>query len=158
MSISVLFRSLRLEESPGFLKEVAGDGVLLYMVTLLRMKPEDETLRTSWTLVARLKNVDDRERWREFYELYRGLIVGVAMKAGLRKEEAEDVLQETMASVSKNIGNFEANPTRGSFHAWLLKMARWRVLDQLGKRMPAATSSRAAPDSTATTPTGRTCS
>jgi RNA polymerase sigma factor (sigma-70 family) len=144
---------LDLRGSPETLKEVAEGGVFLYMATRLRMKREDETLKTSWTLVARLKNLDDREHWREFYELYRGLIVRVAMRAGLREEEAKDVLQETMASVSKNIGEFEANPTRGSFHAWLLKMTRWRVLDQLGKRMPPSVSNANAADSTPRTPT-----
>ena len=117
------------------------------------MKPEDETLRTSWTLVARLKNVQDQPSWREFYELYRGVIVGVAMKAGLREQEAEDVLQETMASVSKNIRDFDANPKRGSFCAWLLQMVRWRIRDQFDKRLPVNASSSAPADATATTAT-----
>jgi RNA polymerase sigma-70 factor (ECF subfamily) len=114
---------------------------------------ETDVLKTSWTLVARLKNLDDRERWREFYDLYRGLIMGVARKAGLREEEAQEVLQETMSSVSKNIGDFKANPAQGSFHAWLLTMARWRILDQFKKRMPFSASRQTAADSTDTTPT-----
>ncbi|MBI4657778.1 MAG: sigma-70 family RNA polymerase sigma factor [Verrucomicrobia bacterium] len=87
------------------------------------MKPLDETLRTRWTLVAQLKNVDHQESWWEFFELYCRLIIGVAIKAGLSEQEAEDVLQETMASVAKHIREFEADPKRGSFRAWLLKMA-----------------------------------
>jgi RNA polymerase sigma-70 factor (ECF subfamily) len=71
----------------------------------------------------------------------------------LREEEAQEVLQETMSSVSKNIGAFEANPARGSFRAWLLTMARWRILDQFKKRMPGNTSNQRDADSTNTTPT-----
>jgi len=118
----------------------------------LPMKMDKETLRTSWTFVAHLKNVDDQENWQRFYELYYGLIVGVAMKAGLREDEAQEVLQETMASVSKNIQEFEADPARGSFRAWLLKSARWRIQDQFRKRLPVAVNSDASSDGTATRP------
>ena len=124
---------------------------VLSVVMQAAMKPGDETLRTSWTLVAQLKNLDDHVHWQEFYELYRGLILGVARKAGLRDDEAEVVLQETMTSVSRNIGGFEANPSLGSFHSWLLTLARWRVMDQLKRRLPLAcvdsppTSSSATP-------------
>jgi RNA polymerase sigma factor (sigma-70 family) len=46
-----------------------------------------------------------------------------------------------MASVSKSIGEFNADPAHGSFHAWLLQLIRWRVLDQIRRRMPLAASS-----------------
>jgi RNA polymerase sigma-70 factor (ECF subfamily) len=113
---------------------------------------EHDALKTSWTLVARLKNLDDGAHWQEFCQLYSGLIIGVARRAGLREAEAEDALQATMVSVSKNISNFEANPTRGSFHAWLLKLARWRICDQLRKRMPLAELPHDARESTEVTP------
>jgi RNA polymerase sigma factor (sigma-70 family) len=119
------------------------------------MKPDEETLKTSWTLVARLKNVDDNESWQEFYEVYRRLIVGVALRAGLQEEEARDVMQETMRSFSEHIqdGKFVADAAHGSLRAWLLNMARWRIQDQLRKRLPVAAGSGAPPNGTATTPT-----
>jgi RNA polymerase sigma factor (sigma-70 family) len=120
----------------------------------LRMKPDDDqTLRTSWTLVARLKNASDEAAWREFYELYCRLVRGVALKAGLRREEAEEVVQETMASVSRHIQEFEANPARGSLRGWLLQMARWRISDQFRKRLPVSAGNRGASDGTARTAT-----
>jgi RNA polymerase sigma-70 factor (ECF subfamily) len=117
------------------------------------MKSEDETLRTSWTLVARLKDLDDGESWRTFYQLYRGVIMGVARKAGLREDEAEVALQETMASISKKIGEFEANPGRGSFHAWLFKLAGWRIKDQVKRRLPVGRAGPQASYETSQTPT-----
>jgi RNA polymerase sigma-70 factor (ECF subfamily) len=117
------------------------------------MKPDQETLRTSWTLVARLKNPDDDGAWQEFYDVYQGVIRGVAMKAGLREDEADDVVQETMRSVVNDIQRFEADPARGKFRAWLLNNARWRITDQFRKRSPAATGSYVPPGATATTPT-----
>ncbi len=117
------------------------------------MNTEQDVLKTSWTLVAGLKNLDNRAEWEKFYELYRGLIVGVARRAGLREAEAEDALQATMASISKNIADFESNPARGSFHAWLLKLVRWLIQDQFRKRMPVTESAANHQESTEITPT-----
>jgi RNA polymerase sigma factor (sigma-70 family) len=122
-------------------------------MTLLMKGEEERTLYTSWTLVARLKNVGDHEAWREFYDLYSRLVVGIALKAGLRQDEAEEALQETMSSVSDHIQDFEADPARGSFRAWLLQMARWRIRDQIRKRLPIAAGRGETSAATATTPT-----
>ncbi len=117
------------------------------------MKPDDDHLPTRWTLVAGIKNPDDEKRWGEFYDLYQGVILGVARKAGLREDEAQDVLQETMKAVSRNIAEFVADPGHGSFRAWLFRMVRWRIDDQRRKRLPVGGSSPVSGDATATTPT-----
>jgi RNA polymerase sigma-70 factor (ECF subfamily) len=41
-----------------------------------------------------------------------------------------------MVSVMKHIPTFNYDPAIGSFKAWLLKMTRWRIVDQLRKRLP----------------------
>jgi RNA polymerase sigma-70 factor (ECF subfamily) len=115
------------------------------------MKAEDEgTWATSWTLVARLKNVDDQDAWRQLYDLYSRLVFGVALKAGLQPAEAEEVLQETLASLSRHIQEFRADPARGSFRAWLMQMARWRIRDQFAKRLPTAAPASSEEESAAT--------
>ncbi len=116
------------------------------------MTTTEETMRTSWTLVARVKNREDQDSWREFYDFYRGLIAGVARRAGLTESEAEDAVQETMLSVSRSIQQFVASPERGSFRAWLLKLAGWRIQDQLRKRLPLEAGGSPA-TSSSTTPT-----
>src|SRR6266496_5363658 len=93
-----------------------------------------ELIPTRWSLIGRLKNWDDQESWREFFDTYWRLIYNVALKAGLTHVEAEEVVQETVVSVSRNIGQFEADPARGSFKNWLLRVTRWRIIDQLRKR------------------------
>lgn len=100
------------------------------------MKRSEDNLATKWSLVTRMKNTADEKTWSEFAQLYRDLIRGVARKAGLNEEEAKDVVQETMAAVAKNIEGFEATADRGSFRAWLLQMARWRIMDQIRRRLP----------------------
>jgi RNA polymerase sigma-70 factor (ECF subfamily) len=94
----------------------------------------DDLLPTRWTLIERLKNWDDQESWRQFFDTYWKLIYGVAIKSGLTHPEAQDVVQETVMSVCKNMTNFKADPAYGSFKAWLLTLTRWRITDQVRKR------------------------
>ena len=102
--------------------------------TSLPTDEADELIPTRWSLIGRLKNWDDQESWREFFETYWRLIYGVAVKAGLTHTEAEEVVQETVVSVCKKIGEFKADPAHGSFKGWLLTLTRWRITDQLRKR------------------------
>ncbi len=130
-----------------------GWRVCIEMDKVPMMDQTGETFKTSWTLVERLKNTGDREGWAKFYSLYSPLIFGVAKKAGLGEEEAKDVVQETMASTCKHIQGFVAHSSRGSFRAWLLQMARWRIQDQFRKRLPTRPSGDAPTEGTARTPT-----
>jgi len=98
----------------------------------------DELIPTRASLIARLKDWQDQSSWQEFFDTYWKLIYGVARKTGMTDAEAQDVVQETMASVVKHMPGFEYDPAVGSFKAWLLKMTRWRIIDQVRKRQPPA--------------------
>src|SRR5438876_1376921 len=99
-------------------------------------KSPDQLIPTRWSLISRLKDWDDRESWKEFFDTYWKLIYGVAIKAGQSDAEAEEVVQETVITVAKNIGDFKADPAHGSFKGWLLKITQWRIGDQFRKRLP----------------------
>lgn len=98
------------------------------------MTDHDHLTSTRWTLISRLKQWDDQESWREFFDTYWKLIYGVAIKAGLTHPEAQDVVQETIVSVSKSMKEFKADPAFGSFKSWLLNLTRWRIADQFRRR------------------------
>jgi len=99
------------------------------------MSNEPEELATRWTLIRKLTRAEcDEQSWHNFYELYRKMIHGVARKAGLNHEEAQDAVQETMRSVCDKIQEFRPDPAHGSFKSWLMQLARWRITDQLRKR------------------------
>jgi RNA polymerase sigma-70 factor (ECF subfamily) len=104
----------------------------------------DELIPTRATLIQRLKNWQDQGSWQEFFDTYWNLIYGVAVRGGLSKTEAQDVVQETMIAVAKYMPSFKYDPALGSFKAWLLNMTRWRITDQLRKRGPAADPQAAA--------------
>ena len=95
-----------------------------------------ELIPTRWTLIQRLKRWDDQESWREFFDTYWRLIYATAIKSGLPAVEAQEVVQETVISVSRKIADFKAAPEAGSFKGWLLQMTRWRIADQVRKRQP----------------------
>jgi len=102
----------------------------------------DPPIPTRWSLISRLKDWDDRESWKDFFDTYWKLIYAVAIKAGLSDAEAEEVVQETVITVAKKIGDFKADPGHGSFKGWLLKITQWRIGDQFRKRQPLARRSR----------------
>ena len=102
--------------------------------------------------MSRLKNWEDNKSWQEFFDTYWSLIYGVAIKSGLTDAEAQDVVQETIISAAKHIKNFKYDASK-SFKAWLLNMTRWRITDQLRKRLPVRPSSRPRGEETTRTKT-----
>jgi RNA polymerase sigma factor (sigma-70 family) len=93
-----------------------------------------EPTLTRASLLVRLKDWEDQQSWRDFYEIYWRLILSAARKAGLSEEEAHDALQETVLAVAKEIREFNYDPQKGRFKNWLLRQAKWRIADQLRKR------------------------
>jgi len=90
--------------------------------------------KTRKSLIARLDNWEDQKTWDEFYQIYWRLIYSVAVKAGLRSEEAFDCVQETILSIAKQSKKNLYDPEQGSFKTWLMNMTRWRINDQFRKR------------------------
>lgn len=95
----------------------------------MHTQPPD-SLRTRFSLLQRLKDWADRDSWQEFFDTYWQLIYNVARKGGLSDAQAQEVVQETVLAVAKNIGSFKADPRHGSFKAWLLHQARWQIARQ----------------------------
>lgn len=100
---------------------------------------EDEVMQQAYaktrkSLIARLDNWEDQRTWDEFYQTYWRLIYVVAIKAGLRSEEAFDCVQETILSIAKQSKKKLYDPEQGSFKTWLMNMTRWRINDQFRKR------------------------
>jgi len=96
--------------------------------------PAEEFLPTRRSLLIRLKNWDDQESWRNFFDTYSKLIYSFARKAGFGDAEAQDIVQETVVTVAKHIPQFEYNPALGSFKSWLLQITRSRIIDHVRKR------------------------
>ena len=93
-------------------------------------------LATRRSLVERLADWGDQLRWQEFFDTYSKLIYSAARRSGLTDAEAQEVVQETVITVAKNIDKLKYDPAIGSFKGWLLQITRWRIADQFRKREP----------------------
>ena len=89
---------------------------------------------TRLSLLARLKNREDQQSWLDFFNRYWRLIYGVARRSGLTEQEAQDVVQETLITLCKNIEGFEYQPERCSFRSWLMLLTRHRIIAAWRKR------------------------
>ena len=95
------------------------------------LKAYEETRKS---LIERLENWEDQKSWEEFYKRYWKLIYSVALKSGLRSEEALDAVQETILVIAKQQKEHRYEATMGSFKSWLMNQTRWRINDQFRKR------------------------
>ena len=110
---------------------------------------DEEFIPTRTSLLGRLKNWDDQESWKEFFDTYWKMLYSVARRAGLAEAEAQDIVQETIIGVAKKMPNFQYDPAVGSFKSWLMLIIRRRIIDYFRKRgrefqRPASSSEPAA--------------
>ncbi len=97
---------------------------------------DDRSIATRASLLNRLRDLGDDAAWQRFFDTYWRLIHGVALRSGLTEEEAQDVVQETVISMTKHLPGFQYDPKVCSFKTWMLRLTRWRILDQISKRLP----------------------
>jgi RNA polymerase sigma-70 factor (ECF subfamily) len=91
----------------------------------------DDSLLTRRTLLSRLRNLDDQESWRTFFDLYWRLLYNVARRSGLDDTGAQEIVQDTVISVARKMPEFRYDPARGTFRQWLLRITRRRIIDHL---------------------------
>lgn len=93
-----------------------------------------EFLPTRESLLERLKQWDDQESWRDFFNLYWRLLYATAVKSGLNDSEAQDVVQDTIIQVAKKMHGFKYDSAVDSFKGWLLYLTRKRIALEYRKR------------------------
>src|SRR5206468_5007782 len=91
----------------------------------------NDSLLTRRTLLSRLRNLDDQESWRTFFNLYWRLLYNVARKSGLDDGGAQEIVQDTVIAVARKMPEFRYDPARGTFRQWLLRITRRRIIDHL---------------------------
>ena len=99
-------------------------------------------MTTSETLLQRVHRLDDQAAWDQFYHLYAPWIKGCAIRSGCKPSMADDVVQETMASIIKYLHKFHYEPQQGRFRGLLKTILRRRVADAFAaqKKLKLATS------------------
>ncbi len=88
---------------------------------------------TRGTLLERVRDRDDAQAWEQFFALYAPLLEGYARALGLRAADAEEIRDQCLATVVQRIAEFRYERSRGSFKAWLHRIARDKVVDWMRK-------------------------
>ena len=75
-------------------------------------------IHTSVTLLERLRTQPDEAAWRRLDDLYRPLIRHWLLRDPTLRDEAEDLVQEVLAVLVRELPNFQRERD-GSFRCWL---------------------------------------
>ena len=92
-------------------------------------------LPTRSSLLFRLKEWNDSASWEEFFQAYNKSIHKIATGRGLTRMEADEVVQETMVAVARQMPEFRYDRAIGSFKSWLFTITRRSIGKHLKKRL-----------------------
>ncbi len=97
-------------------------------------------METSVSLLERLAGAPTDDDWRRLLDLYQPLLRVWLARAGVPPADADDLIQEVLLVVFREVGGFERRG-QGAFRAWLRVILTHRVRDYFRARQhrPAAT-------------------
>jgi RNA polymerase sigma-70 factor (ECF subfamily) len=85
-------------------------------------------METSLSLLERLAGRPSEEDWRRLLELYQPLLRTWMMRAGVRSSDIDDLAQEVLLVVFREVGRFERRG-KGAFRSWLRTILANRIRD-----------------------------
>ena len=88
---------------------------------------------TKKTLLQRAQDPGDSQAWEDFVSYYEGFISIVLSRMGLSATEQQDLSQEILLKLWKNLKSFEVDTERARFRTWLSTLIRNRTLDYFRK-------------------------
>lgn len=83
------------------------------------MNQREVNSATSPSLLMRVRNSQDKESWKTFERIYGTIIRSYCRHWRLQPMDADDIVQDVMSSVAKQIQDFEYDSTKGRFRSWL---------------------------------------
>jgi RNA polymerase sigma-70 factor (ECF subfamily) len=75
--------------------------------------------KTSLSLLTRLRSLPESESWNRLVELYTPLLRAWLRSYELQDSDADDLIQEVLLAVSKDLGKFQHSGQPGAFRGWL---------------------------------------
>jgi RNA polymerase sigma-70 factor (ECF subfamily) len=83
--------------------------------------------QTSLSLLEKLRRSDDREAWERLVALYTPLLRRWLRELELQDADADDLVQEILATIAREAPAFQHNQRPGAFRAWLRQTLVHRV-------------------------------
>jgi RNA polymerase sigma factor (sigma-70 family) len=97
--------------------------------------------QTPVSLLERLREQPDAASWRRLVDLYTPLVHDWLRRQGLQHQDAEDIGQDVLAAVVRELPQFHYDRQRGSFRGWLRAITanRLRAFWRARRARPIAT-------------------
>ena len=89
---------------------------------------------TRHSLIQRLQDGGDNAAWEEFASIYRPVIVRIALRKQMQFDDAEDLAQQVLLLVLKNINKWKSDPARARFRTWLQTVVRSATMNAWSRR------------------------
>lgn len=89
---------------------------------------------TSLSLLDRARRQEEPQAWERLAALYRPLVAGWLRGLGVQESDADDLTQDVLLVVMRELPQFEHNRRPGAFRRWLRTILVHRVRDFWRKR------------------------
>lgn len=96
------------------------------------MLPSPSDTRAS--LIDRLRDQEDRDAWDEVLAIYGPLVFRMALRQGLQRADAEDVVQQVFTAIFQSVEKWLEQSERGRFRNWLIGIGRNVALNTLNRK------------------------
>lgn len=84
---------------------------------------------TSISLIERVRGETDSPAWQRFVEIYRPLLMRWTHRFDVQNNDAEDLVQDVMLVVMRELPQFQHNERTGAFRNWLRTILVNRLRD-----------------------------
>jgi RNA polymerase sigma-70 factor (ECF subfamily) len=89
---------------------------------------------THTTLLTRLSEGVDPAAWNEFHDRYADLFRGFARRYGLQPADCDDIAQEVLLALSRSMGGFKYDPSKGKFRSYLKTLSLRTIFRNLRQK------------------------
>jgi RNA polymerase sigma-70 factor, ECF subfamily len=89
---------------------------------------------TRYSILERVRDLNDAEGWREFNLIYRPLIFGYLRGLGVEPFDADELTQEVFRRLMMILPTFELDRERARFRTYLWKLTHNTFLDWVRRR------------------------